>query len=57
VSPVLFKSEGLGRTGIHLGAATLDLGVPGLCDAHLRFTIQAPDQLEREPRTLLGGQS
>ncbi len=57
MGPVLFERDGLGCPSIHLRAAAFDLRIRGLGDAGLRLAIQAPDQRECEPRTLLGGQS
>ena len=53
---VLFEAHGLGRAGIHLGATALDLGIPGLGIPRFQL-VKTPEQLECEPRTLLGRQS
>ncbi|HET7500162.1 MAG TPA: hypothetical protein VFK02_04140, partial [Kofleriaceae bacterium] len=53
--PVLFETHGLGCAGLDLCGSALDLVVPGSRRIDVSFAIQAPDQLERQLRPLVGG--
>ncbi len=53
MSSILVQRHRVGGPGVNLGAATLDLGVPGLGSAGLGLTIQAAQQLEGKLGPLL----
>jgi hypothetical protein len=53
VDAILVEGHRFGGFTVNLGTATLDLSVPHLRRARLRFAVEATDQLERQARTLL----
>jgi hypothetical protein len=53
VEAILVESHRFSGITVDLGAATLDLSVPRMCRARLRFAVQATDQLERQARTFV----
>src|SRR5438132_320186 len=53
VRAILVERHRIGNAPVDLGTATLDLGVPRLRGAGLRFAVEATDQLVRKARTFL----
>jgi len=56
VCAILIEREGFGGAGIDLGTSAFELGVPRRVRVRVRFTIEAPRELEGQARSFFGGE-